>query len=165
MPLRYIALPFSIKDSAISKKAAYHFPESRGERAVATFYASICNPVTFLYISGILSLVLAFSVTCSERMVIRRNDRFIDTLGFEAGDMPLAASHDGVTIFETSFLGQNAIPNFYLPDRFHSIGSKDQCISVKAGEAARKDIYFPFPALEIRCSDIGIALSIAKPII
>lgn len=98
-------------------------------------------------------------------MVVRRNDRFIDTLGFEAGNMPLAASHDSVTVFETSFLGQNAISNFYLPDRFHSIGSKDQCISVKAGEAARKDIYFPFPALEIRCSDIGIALSSAKPII
>lgn len=165
MPLRYIALPFSIKDSAISKKAAYHFPESRGERAVATFYASICNPVTFLYISCILSLALAFSVTCSERMVVRRNDRFIDTLGFEAGDMPLAASHDGVTIFETSFLGQNAISNFYLPDRFHSIGSKDQCISVKAGKASREDIYFPFPTSEVGRSNIRIALSFRKPII
>lgn len=55
MPFRDIALPFSIKDSAISKKTSYHSPESRGERAVATFYASICNPVTFLYISRILS--------------------------------------------------------------------------------------------------------------
>lgn len=98
-------------------------------------------------------------------MVIRCNDRLADALGFETGDMPLAASHDGVTIFETSFFGQDAISDPYLPDWLHSVESEDQCISVKAGKAPRKNIYFPFPALEIRCSDIGIALGIAKPII
>lgn len=57
--------------------------------------------------------------------------------------------HDGVAFFEPSFLCQNLISGSYLPDWFQPFGSKDKCISVKAGKATRKDIDLSSPVAEI----------------
>lgn len=48
-----------------------------------------------------------------------------------------------------SFLCQDIIPGFYLPDRFQSFGSENQRISVKARESACKDIDLPSPVPKI----------------
>lgn len=165
MSCRDVTFPLAVKDSAVSKKTTDHPSESRGKRGISAFDAPVCYSIPFHYFPGFLPCVPALPVTSPERMVVRGNDRLPETLGFEADNIPFMALHDGIALSEPSFLCQDVVSGSYLPDRFQPFGSENQRIPVKAGETACKDIYLPFPVLEIGCGNVRIALGVRKPII
>lgn len=164
-PLHPAGMLLAVKDSPVSKKTPDHLSESGGKRGISAFDAPVCYPIPFYYFPGFLPYAPTLPVRYPERMVIRGNDRLPEALGFETDNTPFMALHDGVALSEPSFLCQDIIPGFYLPDRFQPFGSETQRISVKARESACKDLDLSSPVPKIGCGNVRIALGVRKPII